>query len=100
MSAYVIASYSIVNPKGYEPYVPSVVPLLAKHGAEILVADFESKPLEGKPPTVTIVLRFASEAAAMDWYNDPDYSAIKKYRIDNSENGMAVLCKQFTPPDS
>ena len=99
MSAYVIASYNIVNPEGYEPYVPAVIPLLAKHGAEVLVADFESKPLENNPPKVTVVLRFASEEGALNWYNDPEYVAIRKYRIDNSENGVAVLCQQFTPSE-
>ena len=42
MSAYVIGSYDIVDTKAYEGYVPGVVPLLAKHGAEILVADYEA----------------------------------------------------------
>ena len=40
MAVYVIATYDIADPKAYEPYVPQVMPLLAKHGAEILVADF------------------------------------------------------------
>ena len=38
MTAYIIASYDIVDPKGYEGYVPGVVPLLKKHGAEIIAA--------------------------------------------------------------
>jgi uncharacterized protein (DUF1330 family) len=47
MSVYVIASYDIVDPKGYEGYVPGVMPLLQKHGAEVLAADYEAKALEG-----------------------------------------------------
>jgi uncharacterized protein (DUF1330 family) len=49
MAVYVIAGYDITDPKGYEAYVPGVVPLLQKHGAEILAADYESETLEGEP---------------------------------------------------
>ena len=47
MAVYVVATYDIADPKAYEPYVPQVVPLLAKYGAEILVADFGARALEG-----------------------------------------------------
>jgi uncharacterized protein (DUF1330 family) len=40
MSAYIIASYDIADSETYSAYLPGVVPLLAKHGAEVLVADY------------------------------------------------------------
>jgi uncharacterized protein (DUF1330 family) len=46
MSAYIIASYDIVDPKAFESYVPGVIPLLQKHGAEILAAEYDAQPLE------------------------------------------------------
>ena len=33
MAVYVVATYDIADPKAYEPYVPQVMPLLAKYGA-------------------------------------------------------------------
>lgn len=93
MAAYIIVSYDIVDPKGYEGYVPGVIPLLAKHGAEILVADFNAQPLEGEKRGVYVVLKFASEAAALNWYNDPDYEPIKKMRFASCNNGNMVLAK-------
>ena len=72
MSAHLIASYDIVDPKGYEGYVPAVLPLLLKHGAEILVADFEAEALEGGSRGVNVVLKFDSEEAARNLNNDPD----------------------------
>lgn len=98
MSAYVIASYDIADEQGYEGYVPGVGPLLAKHGAEILVADYEAQALEGPKRTAYVVLRFASEEAALAWYNDPDYDGLKKKRIDSSANGNLVLAHEFVPP--
>jgi uncharacterized protein (DUF1330 family) len=49
-AAYVLGSYDILDPKGYEGYVPGVLPLLEKHGAEVLVAEFDASPLEGAIP--------------------------------------------------
>ena len=98
MSAYIIASYDIADSRGYEGYVPGVVPLLQKHGAEILVASYDAQALEGDKRDVYVVLKFASEAAALAWYNDPDYAPVKKIRLDASANGNLVLALPFAPP--
>lgn len=98
MSVYVIAGYDIDNPAGYEGYVEGVLPLLRKHGAEILVADFDAKALEGRAPGVNVVLRFDSEQAARNWYNDPDYVPVKQIRLNSTKNGSIVLAKEFTAP--
>jgi len=98
MSVYVIASYDIEDPEVYEGYVPGVRPLLQKHGGEVLVADYEGKTIEGQGRGVNVVLKFESEAAAMNWYNDPDYGLVKKIRLDSTTNGTLILAKQFVPP--
>ena len=98
MSAYFIASYRITDPAGYEPYVPAVIPTLQAHGCEVLAADYTSQAIEGEPNAVTVILKFASKAAALAWYNSPEYQAIKHLRTDNTE-GTAVLVDQWTPPE-
>ena len=98
MSVYIIASYDIEDPSVYEGYVPGVLPLLQKHGVEVLVADYEAKTLEGQGRGVNVVLKFESEEAAMNWYNDPDYEPVKRIRLDSTKNGTVVLAKQFVPP--
>jgi uncharacterized protein (DUF1330 family) len=98
MSVYIIASYDIEDPEAYEGYVPGVVPLLGKHGAEILVADYEAKTIEGQSRGVHVVLKFESEEAALNWYNDPDYAPVKKIRLDATQNGTLIMAKQFVPP--
>ncbi len=98
MYVYVIVSYDIEDPEKYEGYVPGVRPLLQKHSAEILVADYEAKTIEGQGRGVNVVLKFESEAAAMNWYNDPDYGPVKQIRLDSTKNGTAVLAQEFVPP--
>ena len=97
MSAYILVSYNIADAKGYDGYVPGVVPLLKKHGAEILVADFEAKSLEGQARSVYVVLRFESEQAALRWYNDPDYEPLKKRRLESCTDNSLVLAKPSRP---
>ncbi len=100
MTAYIIASYDIVDPEAYDGYVPGVVPLLQKHGAEILVAEFDAQALEGDKRSVYVVLRFKSEEAALGWYTDPAYEPVKKIRLDSCDNINLVLAKQFVPPST
>ena len=97
MTAYFVASYRITDPAGYEPYVPAVIPILQAHGCEVIAADNASHGIEGTPGEVTVILKFASKAAGLAWYNSPEYQAIKRLRTDNSE-GTAVLVDQWTPP--
>ncbi len=48
MAVYFIASYDIDDSEGYTAYVPGVVPLLQKHKAEILVADYDATTIEAR----------------------------------------------------
>jgi uncharacterized protein (DUF1330 family) len=97
MAGYLIANYRITNPDAYNAYIPAVMPTLRAHHAEVVVADYESDPVEGQPAAVTIVIRFPSRAAARAWYDSPEYQAIVGLRTDNSE-GFVVFANEFVTP--
>ncbi len=99
MSVYAIVSYDIIDPASYESYVPGVLPLLEKHGGEVVVADFEARTLEGPERSVEVVLRFPSEDAAMAWYEDPEYAPLKELRFDTCDENRLVLAQEFVPPE-
>ena len=99
MSAYVIASYDIVDPDGFAQYVPGVLPLLEKHGGEIVVADREARALEGPGRTIEVVVRFPSTEAAMAWYEDPDYAPLRQLRFDTCTANRLVVASEFVPPE-
>jgi uncharacterized protein (DUF1330 family) len=90
VAGYFVASYTITNQAAYAEYLSSVGPILEAHGAEALVVDFESEPLEGSPGRVTVVLRFPTKAAVRACYESPEYQAIIHHRTDNVE-GLAVI---------
>lgn len=90
MAGYFIANYAITNQAGYAEYIAAVGPTLDAHGAERVVVDRGSVLLEGPAGQVSVVLRFASKAAAMAWYESPQYQAIVHLRTDNTEGTAAI----------
>jgi uncharacterized protein (DUF1330 family) len=90
MAGYFVANYTITNQAEYQEYIAAVGPVLQAHGAEIVVVDRDSTLLEGSAGKVTVVLRFATEAAATAWYESPEYQAIVRLRTDNAQ-GIAVI---------
>ncbi len=98
MAAFIIATYDITDPNGFLAYQASVIPILLKHGAEVLVADPNGTALEGEPGRMTVVLKFASRQAALDWYNDPDYAPVRQLRLDATANARMSLADEFRMP--
>ena len=92
MAGYFVANYRITNQAEYREYVAAVGPILTAHGAENLVVDRDSELLEGSAGQVTVVLRFATKAAAKAWYESPEYQAIRHLRTDNTE-GVEVIAE-------
>jgi uncharacterized protein (DUF1330 family) len=92
MAGYFVANYTITNRAEYAQYLAAVGPILQAHGAENIVIDRDSEPLEGPAGQVTVVLRFGSKAAAKAWYESAEYQAILHLRTDNTE-GIGVIAE-------
>ena len=92
MAGYFIANYTITNQAGYKEYIAAVGPILKAHGAENIVVDRDAELVEGSAGQVTVVLRFATKAAARAWYESPEYRAIRDLRTDNTE-GIGVIAE-------
>jgi uncharacterized protein (DUF1330 family) len=92
MAGYFVANYTITNQAEYKEYLAAVGPRLEAHGAEIIIVDRDSELLEGSAGQVTVVLRFATKAAAQAWYKSPEYQAIRHLRTDNTE-GIGVIAE-------
>jgi uncharacterized protein (DUF1330 family) len=90
MAAYFLFNYRIDDREAYSPYLAEVSKTLEAHGAEILIADFESEIIEGDAGHVSVVLKFASKEAARNWYESAEYQKIIRSRTDNSV-GIATL---------
>jgi uncharacterized protein (DUF1330 family) len=94
MAEYLVANFTVINPEGYKTYLKTVVPTLKAYGAEILVAEYQSEPLEGEPGEITMVFKFASKEMLYGWYNSPEYQKIVHLRADSTK-GIAVSAGEF-----
>ena len=97
MRGYLVANYTINNPKTYQKYVEAVMPVIAKYGGKLIIGDFELKKLEGSPNQGIVVVEFESVEAAERFYNSPEYSENKHFRLSSTE-GWVVIVKEFSPP--
>lgn len=99
MSVYYILTQTVVDLERYaQEYVAKVIPFLAKHKAEVLVADMDAKPLQGDPAKGVVVLRLPSEQALEAFLRDPDYQPIFKVRLGLTKNAHAVMAPEFRMP--
>ena len=98
MPAYIVLMQEVDDLDRYlSEYVPGVVPLLQKHGAELVVAGSDAEPAEGEPPNSTVVIRFADADAAWGFLNDPDYQPVKEIRLSTTARGQMVVAPELTP---
>jgi uncharacterized protein (DUF1330 family) len=97
MAAYFVLMEEIEDVDRYRnEYVPQVLPLLQKHGAQILIAGVDAVPAEGDPPNSTVVIRFADTDAVWGFLNDPDYESVKEIRYSATSRGQMVVASEFT----
>ena len=100
MSAYFVLTHTITDPERYRnEYIPGVVPFLTKYKADVLVADFEAKPLQGNPARGVVVIKFDSEQTIQDFLNDPGYKPVKDLRIAITSNASAVMAPEYKLPE-
>jgi len=96
MTAYLALTHKVADVDKYlGDYVPQVVPLLQKHGIEVLAGHFGATALEGSADSV-ILLRAESEAAFREFYDDPDYAGPKALRLSITSDQNMVVAPQFT----
>jgi uncharacterized protein (DUF1330 family) len=99
VSAYFILTQTITDPERYRnEYIPQVLPFLTKYQAEVLVADFSATPVQGKPPSGVVVIRFPSAEMVRGFLDDPDYKPVKDLRLSITTNANAVMAPAFSPP--
>ncbi|MET3878122.1 DUF1330 domain-containing protein [Chitinophaga sp. OAE865] len=91
MPVYYINSYDIINEEEYAKYGPPVLRLLHKYSAEVLASDLRAKAIEGTARRMNAVIKFPSEAAALQCYKDPEYQPLKELRWRCTDNCNMIL---------
>lgn len=91
MAAYFIFHHRVHNWEKAHEYLSKVGETLVPYHHELLVSADRSDVIEGSTPLPrTVVIRFDSHEAAMDWYDSPAYLKVRPLRLEATE-GYAVL---------
>lgn len=82
-------------------YATHVFPILGRAGARVLAASPVVELREGTwDANWTVVLEFSSRAAAMSFYESPEYQPLKQLRLSLVRSGSLLFIDGFTPPSS
>lgn len=93
---YQIVNYTINDKATFQKYMDASGPLSPKFGGGVPIFDMNSKALEGTPGNIFGVAEFPSPADAEQFYNSPEYTAAKKFRIASTENSITVLASSLS----
>ncbi|MFB9983184.1 DUF1330 domain-containing protein [Mesorhizobium kowhaii] len=94
---YMIANYTIKDDAGYQKYMEEAGPLAPKYGGKIIVFNLNATAVEGQPKKVIAIAEFPSLADAQRFYNSPEYTAARTFRVASTE-GTVVITEGFVPP--
>lgn len=94
---YMIANYTIKDQAGYRKYMEEAGPLAPKYGGKIIVFNLNANAVEGQPKKVMAIAEFPSLADAQRFYDSPEYTAARTFRVASTE-GTVVITEGFIPP--
>ncbi len=97
MAVYLVTSCDITDPQKYAPYVPNVMPILAKYGAEIVAADKSAITVDGDERDLTVIIKFPTPEALTELISDPDYTPWMETRLASTTNRATIIVGEFDP---
>jgi uncharacterized protein (DUF1330 family) len=97
MTVYLVTSFDITDAEKYAPYVPNVMPILKKYGAEIVAADKNAITVDGEERDLTVVIRFPTPESLTELIADPDYTPWMERRLASTTNRATIIVKEFDP---
>lgn len=93
---YMIANYDIKDQAMFQKYMDAAGSLAPKYNGKVTVFNAKATAVEGKTRSVMAIAEFPSLADAQRFYNSPEYTAAKKFRIAATE-GTVVITEGYVP---
>jgi uncharacterized protein (DUF1330 family) len=90
--AYVIYQSDVADEARYEDYKALAAPSVVAAGGKYLVRGGDGEAMEGElPASRTVILEFPSRTAALEWYQSPEYTEIRKLRAGIAKATLYVV---------
>jgi uncharacterized protein (DUF1330 family) len=87
---YMIANYQINDQAVFEQYLDAAGALAGKYGGRVIVFNLNATAVEGSPRSVMAIAEFPSLAEAERFYNSPEYTAARQFRIASTEGSVII----------
>jgi uncharacterized protein (DUF1330 family) len=97
MAVYLVTSCDITDPEKYAPYVPNILPLLEKYGAEIIAGDKNAITVDGDERDLTVIIKFPSTESLSELIDDPEYKPWMDVRLASTTNRATIIVGEFDP---
>ena len=92
MKAYAIVQETITDRAMFEEYRKDVLATLEPFGGKFIVRGGALTLREGEwPHERTVIVEFASRAAAEGWYDSPAYQKILPLRLKSSSSNFVIV---------
>ena len=99
LPVYMVVNLSIKNKDEYRKYEKGFFSILKKHGGIFVTYDDNAENFEGDSPRDgrMIIFKFPSEKYAKDWYSDPEYQSLAKFRRAGTKLEFLTMVKGIPP---
>ena len=101
MPAYVVGTiYDIKDPAGFDEYRGLAGATLEKYGGKLVMSSRNIEVGDGSwSPIGMVMFEFESLDRAKEWYNSPEYQAIKPLRLNATTDSWIALSEGFQMPE-
>jgi len=92
MPAYLLANIRVHDAERYQEYLASVPSLIARHGGKYRVRGGAAVVIEGDwTPGRFVIIEFPDRAAAIAFYDDPDYAPYRTLRQSLTDSNVIIV---------
>ena len=92
MAAFLVIRAKVTDAAGFAPYARQSAQLCARFGGQYLVRGGEQCVLEGHDDGMRVVVtRFDDRAAALAFWNSPEYAQLKALRAGTGEFDVRLV---------
>ena len=87
---YMIVNYDIKDQAGFQKYMDAAGSLAGKYNGRVIVFNLRATAVEGNPHSVIGIAEFPSLAEAQRFYNSPEYTAARQFRMAATEGSVII----------
>ena len=95
VEVYMLVNLKLNDAEEYRIYEKGFFPILKKHNGSFITFDDTPEHMEGDSPLKgrVILFGFSTEEDASNWFNDPEYQDLSKFRRDGTSTHSITFTK-------